>query len=133
MPLGLQNIFIRQHHADIIHAIFPRLLHHFDFKYAWAERGEAKKFAKVVMGDCVVWQKCTRPTRFKICIEHTPIPPALMYSVSPDMFQLHKFTYLGSEYDCMVVCVDLNSGWIVAILCLYRGLTGAKVANLMLD
>ena len=117
----------------MIHAGFPRLWHHLDLKYAWAERGEAKKFAKVVMGECVVCQACTRPTRLKSCIEHTPIPPALMYSVSLDVFQLHKVTYLGIEYDCMVVCVDRHSGWIVAVPCLYRGLTGAKVANLMLE
>ena len=48
VPLGLQKIVIRQHHADMIHAGFPRLWHHLDLKYAWAKRGEAKKFSKVV-------------------------------------------------------------------------------------
>lgn len=34
--------------------------------------------------------------------------------------------------DCMVVCVDRRSGWVVAIPELYNGLTWVKVAKSML-
>ena len=56
-----------------------------------------------------------------------------MFSVALDIFQLNKVTHQGKDYDCMVVCVDRHSGWIIAVPCLYRGLTGAKVANLMYE
>jgi len=36
------------------------------------------------------------------------------------------------KYDCVVVCVDRHSGWMVAIKRERKGLTGAKVAKKML-
>ena len=59
--------------------------------------------------------------------------PALMFSVALDVFQLHKVVFNGKEYDCMVVCVDRHSGWMFAVPCLYKGLTGAKVAQAMVE
>ena len=36
-------------------------------------------------------------------------------------------------YDCFVLCVDRHSGWMVAVPELYKGLSGAKVAQKMLQ
>ena len=110
MPLGLHEIVIRQHHADVAHAGFARLWHHMDLKYAWADRVEARKYAKTVKTQCFVCHACTSSTRLKGFIEHSPIPPDIMYSVALDSFQLNKVTHQGKDYDCMVVCVDRHSG-----------------------
>ena len=40
--------------------------------------------------------------------------------------------YEGVAYNTMAVCVDRHSGWIVAIPCMDKGLTGAKLAKEML-
>ena len=39
--------------------------------------------------------------------------------------------YEGNFFDTIAVCVDRHSGWIVAIPCLAKGLTGAKLAKEM--
>ena len=72
LPLGLQPILIRQHHEFMVHVDFARLWHHMDLKFSWADRSEAKKFAKSVMRQCVVCQACNCATRLKGCIESSP-------------------------------------------------------------
>ena len=39
----------------------------------------------------------------------------------------------GQKFDTLVVCVDRLSGWVVAIPTVYLGLTGAKVARMMVQ
>jgi hypothetical protein len=41
-------------------------------------------------------------------------------------------SHLGNINDMMAVCVDRHSGWIVAVPVQNKGLTGAKVAKVML-
>ena len=65
-------------------------------------------------------------------IQSTPIPPAPMQNVAVDLFNMPKVLYEGVEYDYVGICVDRHSGWIVAIPCLQKGLTGAKLAREML-
>ena len=62
----------------------------------------------------------------------TPIPPGIMVSVAIDIFRMPTVLWEGVKYDTMVVCVDRHSGWIVAVPCQNKGLTGAKVAQEML-
>ena len=100
VPSGLQQIIIRKHHSFLAHAGFARLWHHMDLRYSWADRASAKDFAKQVMGQCLVCQACNRPTRLKGCIEHHPIPPALMFSVALDCF---SYTRLSSKVKSMIV------------------------------
>ena len=55
-----------------------------------------------------------------------------MQSVTLDLFAMPALKHEGQTYDTMVVCVDRHSGWIVAEPCLGKGLTGQKVAKLMM-
>ena len=56
-----------------------------------------------------------------------------MTSVALDIFNMPKAQSAeGATYDAMAVCVDRHSGWIVAVPCVYKGLTAAKVAQAML-
>ena len=55
-----------------------------------------------------------------------------MASVALDIFSMPTTVLNKKKYDAMVVCVDRHSGWMVAVPCLLKGLTGAKVAQKML-
>ena len=63
---------------------------------------------------------------------HTPIPARIMVSVALDIFRLPLVLSRGKSFDSVAVCVDRHSGWIVAVTCLNKGLTGAFVAQKML-
>ena len=66
------------------------------------------------------------PARARACT------PRLMYSVCIDLFRLPPVTHEGEKFDTLAVCVDRHSGWIIAVPCLDKGLTGAKLAKMML-
>jgi hypothetical protein len=55
-----------------------------------------------------------------------------MESVAFDVFHVGPTTYEDQKYDSMVVCVDRHSGWMTALPCLNKGLTGEWVAVNML-
>ena len=59
------------------------------------------------------------------------MPPAVMVSVAMDLFDLPPVDYEGVLYNIMVVCVERRSCWVVAAPCWKQGLTGSKVAKLM--
>ena len=56
-----------------------------------------------------------------------------MSHVSIDLFRMPPVEFEGQNFDTMIVCVDRHSGWIVAIPTQNKGLTGSKVAKLMLQ
>ena len=68
------------------------------------------------------------PPRFS----HTPILARIMVSVVLDIFRLPLVLSRGKSFDSVAVCVDRHSGWIVAVPCLNKGLTGAFEAQKML-
>ena len=58
--------------------------------------------------------------------------PRVMSSVAMEIFFMPPTTLNGRKYDALVVCVDRHSGWMVAVKCERKGLTGARVAKKML-
>ena len=54
-----------------------------------------------------------------------------MANVAIDVFQMPSAKVEGRTFDCMVVCVDRHSGWLVVVPEMYQGLTGTKVAKAM--
>ena len=81
---------------------------------------------------CEVCQVVNPPKApYKCHIEPYPIPPYLMDHVAIDCFAMPQVTFEGQTFDTMVVCVDRESGWIVATPHLDKGLTGEKVAKSM--
>ena len=55
-----------------------------------------------------------------------------MKSVALDVFRMPTVEWEGKKFDTMSVCVDRHSGWIVAIPCQNKGLTGNSLAQAML-
>ena len=52
-----------------------------------------------------------------------------MDSVGLDVFSLQPCTYQGQDIDALVVCVDRQSGWMIAMPTTKEGLTANKVAH----
>lgn len=128
----VSHSLIRDQHSFLGHVAFPKLWPHMDVRYEWADKGLAKKYSNVVGKFCPACQACQRPTTLGGPLRYTPIPPAPMSSVAIDLFRLPMVRWEGENFDTLAVCVDRHSGWIVAIPCLNKGLTGAKLAKAMI-
>ena len=78
---------------------------------------------------CETCQACTRVHNKFGPINPTPIPPVIMASVAIDVFSMPPVRAEGKLYDCVVVCVDRHSGWMVANPEQNQGLTGSRAAK----
>ena len=132
IPLQLQNEWIRELHVSTGHVGKERFWQIIGDRHEWADRIKALEFSKLVMDQCDTCQACVRPRNKFGPIVMSPIPPYLMANVAIDVFNMPTVKVEGKTFDCMVVCVDRLSGWIVAIPELKNGLTGVKVAKAML-
>ena len=133
VPWSLQEAIVREYHTFMGHVGFQRLWKAMEIQFKFANREAALKFAKGVMRECESCQACQKPGDLHGVLEATPIPPAVMSSVALDLFDMPPVEYEGTIFNTMVVCVDRHSGWIVAVPCKKQGLTGAKVAKMMLS
>ena len=62
-----------------------------------------------------------------------PVPPRLFDSVCIDVFSMPPARWRGEDYDCMLLCVDRLSGWMLARPATKLGLTAERAAHLLLD
>ena len=89
---------------------------------------------KKVKQSCQICQ-ATDPPNWKVAqqIEMTFVPSKLFSSDCLDIFSMPPETWLSVEYDCILLCVDRLSGWIISRHTQYKGLTAEKAAHLLLD
>ena len=132
VPLCFQNEVIQETHEFLGHVGHERVWKHMLLRYAWADEKSAQQFSQNCSKLCGVCQASSRGDSLKGPIESTPIPPAPMSSVSIDLFKMPEVLWEGGKYNMMAVCVDRHSGWVVATPVMEKGLTGAKLAKLML-
>ena len=132
IPLCLQKPFIQKTHACLGHVGGKRLWEQMLLTTEWAQEDEARRFTMCVSRQCETCQACVRPPRLHTRFSHTPISARIMVSVALDIFWLPLVLPHGKRFGSVAVCVDRHSGWIVAVLCLNKGLTGALVAQRML-
>ena len=84
--------------------------------------------------NCLTCQGCDKPYwQAKGPIECHPIPERVFTSVCLDVFAMPDVEWDDQKFDCILLCVDRLSGWIVAQPTLKLGLTAKKAAHLMLD
>ena len=62
-----------------------------------------------------------------------PIPERFMASVYLDIFSMPATTWMQVPYDAFLLCVDRQSGWMIARPRCKLGLTGERTAHLLLD
>ena len=88
---------------------------------------------KKVRKGCSVCQACIRDNwNVKGEAQWTPVPDQPMESVAMDVFSMPE-VHIGKEtFDCVVLCVDRHSGYVVAVLARKKGLLAKEVAVMMI-
>ena len=132
IPTVFQDLVVQENHDFLGHVGPDRSWQHMAHRYAWADEKSAKGFNQKACKQGPTCQASKRGEVLRGPIEATPIPPAAMSNVAIDLFKLPMVVYEGAEYNTIAVCVDRHSGWIVAVPCIDKGLTGAKLAKEML-
>ena len=130
--MNLMHPYIREQHTAVGHVGPDRLWYHFETTTEFALPGVAKKFTQKVMRQCETCQAAKRAHRFAGPQEPSPVPPRAMVHVAIDLFRMDTVKKGEETFDTMAVCVDRHSGWIIAVPCLDKGLSGRKLALLML-
>ena len=93
-----------------------------------------KKTVEDIRKSCLTCQACkASSTNMKAPLRMTVVPPRVMASVAIDIFHLPEIEWQNQLYDTFVLCVDRHSGWMIARPTQDRGLTGEKVAHLLID
>ena len=88
---------------------------------------------KKVRKGCSVCQACNPDNRnVKGEAQWTPVPDQPMESVAMDVFSMPE-VHIGKEtFDCVVLCVDRHSGYVVAVPARTKGLLAKEVAVMMI-
>ena len=82
-----------------------------------------------IANECKICQAQNYPTfQIKGPIEPTYIPSQLGMSLSVDLFMMPSVVWNKKRFDCMIVCVDRESGWMMVSLFQSKGLTAEKAA-----
>ena len=90
--------------------------------------------AKKIKRTCPICQACEPPNwQIKGPISPNPVPPHVFDSVCLDIFSMPPVVWQLQYFDCMVLCVDRLSSWIIARPTQKEGLTAEKTAHLILD
>ena len=119
---------IRAQHSTEGHSGGPRLWVSLQRWFIFANEGDAKRLSLHIQKQCEVCQASQAShIPFKCPIEMCPVSPYLMDSVSLDMFAMPEVTFEGQKYDYMCVCVDRESGWMIATPYLEKGFTAEKI------
>ena len=88
---------------------------------------------KNVRNGCSVCQACNPDNRnVKGEAQWTPVPDQPKESVAMDVFSMPE-VHIGKEtFNCVVLCVDLHSGYVVAVPARKKGLLAKEVAVMMI-
>ena len=88
---------------------------------------------KKVRKGCSVCQACNPDNRnVKGEAQWTPVPDQPMESVAMDVFSMPE-VHIGKEtFDCVVLCVDRHSGYVVAVPARKKALLAKEVAVMMI-
>ena len=130
VPCQLTGEVIRAQHSEAGHPSVEGMWQHMRRMLLLAFPDEARKLADWIHRSCEVCQ-VSDPVRtpFKCPVEFTPVQPYLMNSVAVDLVFMPETSYEGKKYDIMALCVDRESGWVVATPHMNKELTGEKVAK----
>ena len=87
---------------------------------------------KKVRKGCSICQACNADNRNVGEAQWTPVPDQPMESVAMDVFSMPE-VHIGKEiFDCVVLCVDRHSGYVVAVPARKKGLLAKEVAVMMI-
>ena len=88
---------------------------------------------KKVRKGCSVCQACNPENRnVKGEVKWTLVPDQPMESVAMDVFSMPEVHIGKATFDCVVLCVDRHSGYVVDVLACKKGLLAKEVAVMMI-
>ena len=137
IPEGLALEMVRNHHFWSGHPGVEKLVKGLPMHYEFPAqvRGETvRSMVERVKRGCVNCQVTEHPNwvkRGKYFM--TPVPEAPFVSVCLYIFSMSSVVWQKTMYDCILVCVDRHSGWIIALPTQYIGFTAEKCAHMLLD
>ena len=134
IPESLSLRVVMVHHAFCAHVAGQRLILEMSRRYEFSERIHVGALVDKVKRNCMVCQACERPNwAIQGEISMAPVPERFMASVCLDVFSMPATSWMQVEYDAFLLCVDRQSGWMIARPCSKLGLTGERAAHLLLD
>ena len=134
VPEGIVEDLVVEYHRVTGHIGRDRLLRELNRKFYFPEGIQLDKMVRRIKSACEICQ-ATEPPNWQVkgSVEIVPIPDRIFDSVCLDIFSMPPTIWEGQEFDCMLVCVDRHSGWIMACPTTKLGLTAEKAAHLLLD
>ena len=133
VPEPLVQKLLWELHASSGHIGTKRMLQALQLKFLFPADTPLPSIVGEMRRVCTLCQASAQKHEAKEgCFEHLPIPERLMHSVCLDVFSMPPTSWDGQEYDCILLCVDRLSGWIVACPSLKLGLSAEKAAHLIL-
>jgi hypothetical protein len=134
VPNSLAKEVLKQHHVNMGHCGVQTLLLEVRRRYEFEPTLDVEALIIKIRQGCFTCQASEVPNvNMESPIHMNPVVEGFMSSVALDIFDMPSTTWLGNPYDCVLLCVDRASGWIVARPTTKMGLTGEKAAHLLLD
>jgi transposase InsO family protein len=134
VPEKLSGRVIRAHHATVGHVVGERLRKELNRRYRFAPEIWVNWLIAEVGRSCEVCQAHNYPSfQVKGPISYTPVCPELGVSVCIDLFMMPEINWRGEHYNCMMVCVDRLSGWMMVTPHDMKGLTAEVAARTMVE
>ena len=134
VPGGFVERVLLAHHVMVGHPGIKRLKLEVRKRYIFPTGMNVEEIIGRVRRECLICQACDPPNRpFARPVRMSPIIEGFMSSVSLDVFSMMEVTWQDATFDCVVLCVDRATGWIIARPAQYSGLTGERAAHLLLD
>ena len=125
---------LRSYHARMAHLGATRLLGEAKRRYEIPTSCNLMNITKDIKKGCAVCQACEPPNwEVRRQFHMTPVPDRIFEHVCIDIFSMPESELGGEKFDCMVLCVDRLSGWMLAKPTTKIGLTAEKAAKMLLD
>ena len=115
VPDELTLAVVSAQHVAAGHVGVDRLVAEINRRFVFSPGTRTLEVATRVKRGCGICQASEPPNwPLKTQIDMTPIPSRIMTSVCIDIFSLDPVGWRGETFDCIVLCVDRHSGWMVA-------------------
>ena len=112
-PRDLTTYIIREHHESVAHVGQEKLLEVLPRFYCLVIEGQVlKDLARRMVSTCVLCQAYKQPVR-DLAVKARPNPVLLSVGdhVALDVFRMLRVRSEGVYYDCLILAVDLLSGY----------------------
>jgi len=133
IPKALTPYVIREYHESTGHGGQEKLLQGIPSYYTLAVSGKVlKDLVRRMVSTCVICQAFKQPVRdLAVKARATPVPMSVGDHVAIDVFHMTRVRSEGVYYDCLILVVDVLSGYTMTFPMTLSGLTGAKAAKKM--